>query len=1084
VGSLPTGTVTFLFSDVAGSTRLWEQHNGAMAAARARHDDLLQAAVESSHGVLFKRVGDGGHAAFGNAADALASAVAAQRAFQAQAWDTAEPLRVRMSLHSGFAELHDGDYFGPPLNRTARLLGAAHGGQVLLSLVTAELVRDQLAPDLALRDLGVYRLRDLSRPEQIFQLVAPDLPADFPPLRTLDRHAHNLPAQPTTLIGREWQVTNVGNLLGRGDVRLVTLTGPGGCGKTRLALHAAAELLDHFDDGVYFVALALTGDPTMVAPAIAQALGVKSNGGRALVDALKDYLAGQQILLLLDNFEQVLEAALLVGELLAAAAGLKLLVTSRSALRLAGEHEFPVPPLTLPDRSHLPQHDRLEYYESVHLFVERAQAVRPNFALTRANAPAVVEICHRLDGLPLAIELAAARTRLFQPAALLKRLDDPLTLLTGGPRDRPARQQTLRATIEWSYDLLPAPEQRLFRQLAVFVGGCTLEAIEAICGRESNGEHASGLGRQAVSVLDSVELLLDQSLLLQANGAGREPRLMMLETIREYALDTLSASGEAQAVQERHAVYYLALAESANSLLRGPEQGSRLAQLEVEHDNLRAALAWYKTAEPEQGLRLAGALWRFWEMHSHLSEGRAWLRNMLEMNNGSSAQLRARTLHGAGVLAHQQGDYGQAVTFLEESQALFRDLDDDAGAAHTLRALGLVAGFQGKEDAARQQLDESVALFRVIEHTWGIADALHVLGHVTLDEGDAATAHALFEESLALFRETGDKRNIAQLLKDFGLIASLQGEHVEARALYEESLALSRAVEDTWHIAEALQRLGELARLRGEYERADTICREALEIWRKLGNKGGLAETLNLLGEVAQLRVDYEQARSFYGESLSLHRELGSKRFIAGVLHNLGKLAQLDGDYEQAAALYEESLALNKEIEYRPGIADCLVGLAAVAVAAGSATRAARLLGAAEPHLDSMRGYMPKSDRDNYDHTLAAARAQLDEAAFTAAFARSRELPLAQAIAYAQTQPLEPDTPPPRPAPEAYPAGLTGREVEVLRLVAQGLSDAEVAEELVISPRTVNGHLRSIYSKLDVSSRTAAAHFAITHNLV
>jgi DNA-binding NarL/FixJ family response regulator len=629
----------------------------------------------------------------------------------------------------------------------------------------------------------------------------------------------------------------------------------------------------------------------------------------------------------------------------------------------------------------------------------------------------------------------------------------------------------------------------------VFVSGCTLEAIEAICGEEANSDAQQaqsntspsfGLIGQAVSVVEGVELLLDQNLLRQVEGVGSEPRLIMLETIRQYALDGWSANGETHALRQRHADYYLALAEVANWMLRGPEQDLWLARLEAEHDNLRAALAWYKRSDLERGLRLACALWRFWEMHSHLSEGRVWLRDMLQMSSALSRWSRAHALEGAGVLAYLQGDYPQAITYLEEGQALFQDLHDNEGAAYILRSLGLVAWFQGDQEAAYLQLEASVALFRAAQHTWGSADALHWLGHVVLDQGDVATAQALFEESLVLFRETGDQRNIALPLKDFGLIASQQGDHVTARSLYEESLALSQAVEDTWHIADTLQRLGDLARLQGDYERAATLYQESLELGRKLGNKAGIAEALNLLGEMAQLQGNNQQATAFYTESLALLRALGSKRIIAGVLHNLGKVAQYDDDHERAAALYLESLAQNNEIGYKPGIADCFVGLAAVAAATGSAERAAQLLGAAEPHLDTMRGYMPLTDPANYDHTLAVVRAQLDEAAFTAVFAQGQALPFDQAIAYAQEQPrpLEPGTPLPQPAPATYPAGLTEREVEVLRLVAQGLTDAQVADRLVISRRTVNGHLRSIYSKLDVSSRTAAVHFAVTHQLV
>jgi predicted ATPase/class 3 adenylate cyclase/DNA-binding CsgD family transcriptional regulator len=1086
---LPIGTVTFLFTDIAGSSNLWEQQPNTMSEALPRHDAMLREAIESRQGVVFKTVGDGSHAVFGNASDALAAAVAAQRAILAEPWETAAPLRIRVALHTGVAELRGGDYFGSPLNRTARLLAAAHGGQILLSLVTTELVRDQLPPDLALRDLGVHRLRDLTRPEQIFQLVAPDLPADFSPLNTLDQRRHNLPAQPSALIGREWEVTNICALLSRDDVGLVTLTGPGGAGKTRLALHVAAELLDQFSDGVYCVALAPISDPDLVVPAIAQTLGVREAGERAIVDQLKQYIAGKLRLLVLDNFEQVLESALLVKDLLTAAPMIKILVTSRAALRLSGEHEFSVPPLTLPDRVHLPPRDRLIHYEAVRIFVERAQAVRSDFTITDANAPAVVEICHRLDGLPLAIELAAARSKLFAPAALLERLSSPLALLTSGPRDLPARQQTLRATIEWSYNLLPARERTLFTRMAAFVGGCTLDAVEAVCAGTAGLE--PGVGAAApVPILESVEALLNQNLLRQIEGADDEPRLVMLETIHQYARDRWSTNGATHALRQRHADYFLGLAELADSMLRGPEQGMWLARLEAEHDNLRAALEWYKTADPERCLRLAGALWHFWEMHSHLSEGRAWLRAVLQMQASATVAARARALNGAGVLAYLQGDYQNASAFLQAGLDLFRDLHDNTGAAHILRSLGLVAWFQGDHGTARMQLEASAALFREVPYTWGIADALHWLGHVMLEQDDGALAGALFEESLALFRTTGDNRNIALPLKDIGLIASLRGDAATAGALYEESLSLSRAVDDTWHIAETLQRLGDLARRDGDYQRAATICQEGLELWRKLGNNGGIAEALNLLGEVAQLQGAYRQAIAFYSESLALLRGIGSKRVIAGVLHNLGKVAQYDNDHEQAAALYRESLALNSEIEYKPGIADCLVGLAAVAAANGSAERAAQLLGAAEPHLDSMRGYMPLTDRGNYTHTLAEVRAQLDPAAFAAAFAQGHALQLGQAIMYAQDQPRlhEQGTPMPQPAasaaPAAYPAGLTEREVAVLRLVAQGLTDAQVAERLVISRRTVNGHLRSIYGKLGVSSRTAAVHFAVTHQLV
>ncbi len=471
----PSGTVTFLFTDIEGSSKLWEQHKEAMRAALARHNALLHQSIEANRGSVFKTIGDAVCAAFASAPDALAAALTAQRALLAEDWGTVGVLRVRMALHTGTVQPFEGDYLGRPLNRVARMLSVGHGSQVLLSRATQELVRDDLPQDVALRDLGEHRLKDLTRPEHIFQLVSLDLPANFPPLVTLDQRSTNLPIQPTPLIGREQEVNAVRVLLQRSDVRLLTLIGPGGTGKTRLGLQVAAELLDDFVDGVWFINLAPLGDPTLVAGAIAQTLDINEGSGQPLVEGLKASLRAKRVLLLLDNFEQIVAAAPLVGELLTAVPGLKVLVTSRIPLHLYGEREHAVPPLALPDRRHLPPIERLTMYDAVRLFIERAEAAKADFTVTNENAPAVAEICYQLDGLPLAIELAAARVKLFPPQALLARLGNRLRMLTGGPYDRPARQQTLRNAIDWSYDLLDEGEKKLFARLGVFVGGATLE---------------------------------------------------------------------------------------------------------------------------------------------------------------------------------------------------------------------------------------------------------------------------------------------------------------------------------------------------------------------------------------------------------------------------------------------------------------------------------------------------------------------------------------------------------------------------------------------------------------------------------
>jgi predicted ATPase/class 3 adenylate cyclase len=507
VASPPTGTVTFLFTDIEGSTKLWEDNAPAMQAALARHDELLRWAIEERGGYVFKTVGDAFCAAFPTAPDALETALESQQRLLEEQWSQMSgPLKVRMALHTGAAEERDGDYFGPAVNRVARLLSAGHGGQVLLSAASQEMVRDQLPAGAALIDLGERRLKDLFRPERVFQLIAPGLPPEFPPLKTLEARPNNLPLQPTPLVGREREVEEICKRLRSEEVRLLTLTGPGGVGKTRLALQAGADLLEDFGDGVFFVSLATITDPELVSSAIAGPLGVKESAQQSLMESLKSYLHHKHLLLVLDNFEQVLEGAPLVGELVGACPKLKVLTTSRTPLSLYGEHEYSVSPLALPDPHQPPSVERLTQYEAVRLFIERAQAAKVGFSVRDENAPAIAEICHRLDGLPLAIELAAARIKLLPPEAMLARLGNRLKLLKGGARDLPERQRTLRGTLEWSYMLLDEGEKTLFGRLSVFAGGRTLEAIEAVCDAE---------GDLGVEVLDGVESLVNNSLLLR-----------------------------------------------------------------------------------------------------------------------------------------------------------------------------------------------------------------------------------------------------------------------------------------------------------------------------------------------------------------------------------------------------------------------------------------------------------------------------------------------------------------------------------------------------------------------------------------
>ena len=857
MAKLPSGTVTFLLTDVEGSTALWEEAPEAMRAALARHDEVLRPAIVDHGGHVVKTTGDGFHAAFGRADEGVAAAIDAQRRLQAEPWGEVGPLRVRMALHTGLAEERGGDYYGPPLNRLARLLSAGHGGQLLLSQATAELVRDALPEGVDLLDLGEHRLKDLVRPERVFQLAAPDLPTGFAPLRTLDARRHNLPTHPTALLGRERELAEVRRLFGDG-ARLVTLTGPGGTGKTRLALQVAAELLDHFPDGVFFVELAPLTEPDLAIATVAHVLGLREAGGRSLRDTVTSYLKDKHLLLVLDNFEQILVAAPLVADLLAACPMLKVLVTSRAVLRLRGEREFAVPPLALPDSESQTSVEALGQYAAVSLFGLRAVDAKADFSLTDENAPTVAEICRRLDGLPLAIELAAARIKVLSPEELLRRLERRLPLLTGGAWDLPARQRTLRDTIVWSYELLDEAERRLFRRLSVFVGGFTLAAAEAICTPD---------GEAGIDVLEGVASLVHMSLLRQHRGVDGEARFGMLETIREFALEQLEASGEAGRTQRLHAEHYLALAEIARPRLTGPDQSAWLARLQADHDNMRAALA--RSLEDREStpiaLGLAWALYRFWQRGGHVSEGRDWLARALARSALSDGETRARLLNAAGVLARTHGDNPPARSFFEESLAIYRRLGDRGGLANALHNLGSVIRYEGDYERAAVLLDESVALWRVVGDRWGLAHALTIQGGVARDLGEDGAATALYEESLALLREVEDPWSVATQLGELGILVHEQGDRDRATSLFTQYLAIRRGLGDRMGTAWAFAKLGRVAHEQRDCERSSELYSQALRLYREIGNRWGPIVCVEGLAALAASTGRPRRSASLFG---------------------------------------------------------------------------------------------------------------------------------------------------------------------------------------------------------------------------
>jgi predicted ATPase/class 3 adenylate cyclase len=946
----PSGTVTFLLTDVVGSTGMWEADAGAMSNALARHDEIVAEAVQRGNGVLIKARGEGDSTftVFARASDSVVAALSLVSALSRESWPDTAHISVRAAIHAGEAEARDDNYYGPAVNRCARLRAIAHPGQVLLSHAVAELVRHQLPPRTTLVDLGVHRLKDLSAHEHVFQLCHPSLPSEFGPLISLDALPHNLPVQLTSFVGREREVAEVCGLV-RGH-RLVTLTGAAGCGKTRLALQVAAEMLGDVADGVWFVDLAAVADPALVLPAVSQALGVvvavpnltsdAIERARPIAELLADHVRPRELIVVLDNCEHLVRACGDVAEdLLRAGPGVRVLCTSREALGVGAETSWRVPSLAAPDPDRPPPVDELVSYESVRLFLERAEQRQSGFALTPQTAPAVAQICHRLDGIPLAIELAAARIRLLTPEQIATRLDDRFALLTGGSRAALERHQTLRAAIDWSYDALSEPERALLRRLSVFAGGCTLEASEAVC--------TGGLVPEG-GPLDLLGRLIDKSLVVM-DARRHSARYRLLETFRQYGREKLLSAGEVEEQRARHRDFFVALAEASTRKLWGPEQAEVMADLDDEVDNITQACEWCLTRDDAaSALRLGGAMDRYWSLRRP-AQGRRILEEALRRGPPDRSFDRARALSVAGLLASEVGDFDRSRAHLNQALEMFRALGVRRGIVWSLLNLAQMDSLEGRLDDAAAPLGEAVVLARDLGHAPSLGWALETSAVLELNRGRPELGAEFAGEALELFRRAGESRGVAAALGSLGFARQRQGDFGGSVAYFEEAAKTSD----------------------GPFE---------------IG-----------LGDAALARGDLVAARDCYQRLLERAREVGfvSGQFMAMI--GLGEVALAEGSAENAANRYAGAMALS----CRGGpVASgrIIAGMAKLAIAAGDAVDATRLLGAASRVADSVGLASPLVYRDAGEQCVDELRQSLGEEAFQTAWQEGRAWPTEEAL--------------------------------------------------------------------------------------
>ncbi len=1088
----PKGTVTLLLTDVEGSAQLWERAPAATAEVLARHDEILDEAIARHGGVRPVVHGiDGVIAAFARARDAVAAALESQLAVLAEDWPAGTGLRVRVAIHTGDAQVRDGGtYFDAAVIPCARLRAVAHGGQVLLSGATAELVADQLPEGGELVDLGVHRLRDLGRAERVFALAHPDLPGGVPSPRSLDQRPNNLPIQLTSFVGRDRELVELDELLA--STRLLTLAGAGGCGKTRLALQLAADALERYPGGAWWLELAPFSDPALIESALATILGVRPLPGRTPVEAAVLHLAALRALVLLDNCEHVLEpCGHLAAALLRGCPDVTVVATSREPLGLGGETTWRVPSLSLPPERASEALQSLGHSDAARLFIERAGKVRPGFAVTSESAPHVTQICRDLDGIPLAIELAAARVRVLSIERIAAGLADRFHLLTGGERGALPRLQTLRASVDWSHELLDEPERTLLRRMGVFHGGFTIDACETVCADHDLDRYA---------ILDRLTSLVDKSLVLVEERESSS-RYALLETVREYALERLAEADEAGRLRDRHADAFVALAESTAPIL-GADAGSG-GVLGADAANVYAAIDYAADAEPEKALRLCTAVAYWWLLTGRLADGSAALTRALDATVGQRSALRCGALFWRGYLAFYAADYELLRQDAAEALALAQELGDRANEARVLNTLGLRETMPDPRKAL-PTLERSCELARAVGDNWCLAEATQNVGWALVMMGEHVTARPKFEASFEVARSHGLRELVVWHWFMLGHIVYPTGDREAVRALWERCLEGASDLQDglaTWSLGlldvdagkpvEALERLKACRRrivsagvglalpfIEGGIALAHAALGELDEA------RGGLtaaarehgggyvwaqAMTLLHLAQVERLRGDRNAAKASAEQALAVAEQLGHDGLMARARHQLARVAAAAGDWAAAEQLAHQALGDQAERGDRVDIPDSLDALADVAAGLESHQESARLLGAAGRARADLGLARWKTEQERIDALAQRLRETLGDDALTNAYAEGQALSLDEAIAYARR------TRGTRKRPSGGWQSLTPTELEIVRHAAAGLTNPEIGERMFISRGTVKVHLSHIYAKLGLRNRSEVA---------